>query len=33
VHVPPFQGGGICLGTMTWGLTPGYHIAGFQPWE
>ena len=30
-RVPPLQGGGICLGTITWGFTPGCHIAGFQP--
>jgi len=33
--VPPLQGGGICLGTITWGFarrfTPGYHMMGFQP--
>jgi len=29
--VPPLQGGGICFGTYSWGFTPGYHIAGFQP--
>ena len=22
-----------CLGTFTWGFTPGCHIAGFQPSE
>jgi len=21
-RVPPLQGGGICLGTITWGFTP-----------
>ena len=31
-RVPPLQGG-ICLGTITWGFTPGCHIAGFQPSE
>ena len=30
-NVPPFQGGEICLGTITWGFTPGCHITGFQP--
>ena len=27
-HVPPLQGGGMRLGTFTWGFTPGCHIAG-----
>ena len=30
-NVPPFQGGEIWLGTITWGFTPGSHITGFQP--
>jgi hypothetical protein len=30
-HVPPLQGGGICLVTVSRGFTPGYHITGFQP--
>ena len=32
-HVPPLQGEEVCLGTITWGFTPGCHIAGFQPSE
>ena len=30
-HAPPLQGGGICLGTLSRGFTPGCHITGFQP--
>jgi len=30
-HVPPLQGGGMRLGTFTWGFTPGCHSVGFQP--
>ena len=31
--VPPLQGGRDFFGDVhTWGFTPGYHVAGFQPW-
>jgi hypothetical protein len=30
-HVPPLQGGAICLGTCSRPFRPGYHITGFQP--
>ena len=29
--VPPIQGGGCFFWTVTWGFTPGFHMAGFQP--
>jgi hypothetical protein len=30
-HVPPLQGGGICLVTCSRPFRPGYPITGFQP--
>ena len=28
---PPLQGGTVCFGTLSWGFTPGYPMAGLRP--